>query len=104
MRAKRTPSAGKQSSLEGMRSTILRVAARYGATNVRVFGSFARGEQGKKSDVDLLVTLPRRASLLVVAGIKVDLEDALHRKVDVLTDDSIKPLLRERILAEALDL
>ena len=71
---------------------------------MRVFGSFARGEQGKGSDVDLLVTLPRRASLLVVAGIKVDLEEALHRKVDVIADDSIKPLLRDRILAESLPL
>ena len=91
----------KQLTLATMRPTILRVAARYGATNVRIFGSFARGEQRQRSDIDLLVTLPRQASLLDVAGIKVDLEEALHRKVDVVPDDSIKPLLRERILAEA---
>jgi uncharacterized protein len=88
-------------TLAAMRPVILRIAARYGASNVRVFGSFARGDQGKSSYVDLLVTLPARASLLDVAGIKVDLEEALDRKVDVLTDDGISRYLRDRILAEA---
>ena len=84
-----------------MRPVILRIAERYGATNVRVFGSFARGEERMKSDVDLLMTIPERMSLLDLSGLKIDLEEALKRKVDVLPDDSIKPLLRDYILADA---
>jgi hypothetical protein len=93
--------AAKPPTLAKMRPTILEVAARYGATNVRIFGSYARGEQHTRSDIDLLVTLPKKASLLDLAGIKVDLEEALHRKVDVLTEGGISRYLRERILQEA---
>ena len=88
-------------TLSEIRPTILRITKRYGATNVRVFGSFARGEQRKRSDIDLLVTLPKKATLLDIAGIKVHLEEELHRHVDVLTDGGISQYLRERILNEA---
>jgi predicted nucleotidyltransferase len=77
------------------------MAKQYGVSNVRIFGSFARGEQRKNSDIDLHIDMPKRMSLLDLCGLKIDLEDALHRKVDVVPDDSIKPLLRDRILAEA---
>ena len=104
MSTKRTRTAKKETSLARMRPIILHVTAQYGASNVRIFGSFARGEQHSRSDIDLLMTLPKRMSLLDIAGIKVDLEEALHRKVDVVSDNSIKPLLRDRILSEARSL
>jgi predicted nucleotidyltransferase len=84
-----------------MRPTILRVAKRYGATNVRVFGSFARGEQRQNSDVDLLIDPPKNMSLLDLSGLKIDLEDALGRKVDVIPARSVKPALRASIFADA---
>ena len=84
-----------------LRPVVLRITRTYGAKNVRIFGSFARGEQHKRSDVDLLVEMPRQSSLLDLAGLKVDLEEALKRKADVLTDDGIKPILRKYILADA---
>lgn len=87
-----------------LRPIVLGVAKRYGARNVRVFGSFARGEQRRTSDLDLLVELPDGSTLLDLAGLKVDLEDAIGRKVDVLTDGGISPYLRERILQEAIPL
>lgn len=99
--AKKNQSAGRRNAMPQFRSIILRIAKEYGATNVRVFGSFARGEQRRTSDLDLLVDLPEGMSLLDHAGLKVDLEDALGMKVDVVPSDSIKPLLRERILSEA---
>lgn len=68
---------------------------------MRVFGSVVHGEHSRRSDVDLLVKLPEHASLLDLAGLKMDLEEALHRDVDVLTDDGISPYLRDRILQEA---
>lgn len=74
-------------TIERNRDEILRIAARYGARNVRVFGSVARGDDRADSDVDL--------------GLEQDLEDLLRRDVDVLTDASIHPALRLRITAEA---
>lgn len=97
---KRCPSA-KRDAIVQIRPIILGIAREYGATNIRIFGSFARGEQRRGSDIDLLVDLPDGMSLLDHAGLQVDLEEALGRSVDVVPADSIKPLLRDRILAEA---
>jgi len=94
----------KNEALVRLRPIVLRVAKEYGARNVRVFGSFARGEQRRTSDLDLLVDLPRESSLFDLAGLKVDLEEAVGRKVDLVLSHSIKPLLRERILSEATPL
>jgi predicted nucleotidyltransferase len=66
-----------------------------------VFGSFARGQQHQRSDLDLLVDLPAGCSLLDLARLKVELEARLRRKVDVIPEGSLKPALRDRILAEA---
>ena len=87
-----------------LRPIVLKVAREYGISNVRIFGSFARGEQRKTSDVDLLVDLPEGMSLFDLSGLKIDLEDALKRKVDVVPARSIKPMLRDRIFAEARSL
>ncbi len=87
--------------LAEVRPVVRRIARAYGIRNVRIFGSFARGEQGKRSDIDLLIDLPDGMSLLDLSGLKLDLEDALKRKVDVVPSRSIKPALRDRILAEA---
>ena len=86
------------------RVPVLRVARKRGVRNVRVFGSFARGEQTKSSDLDLLVNMPRGSTLFDLAGLKIDLEATLKIKVDVIPDDSIKPALRKRILSDALTL
>jgi hypothetical protein len=83
------------------RDEILRVAARHGARNARVFGSAARGESTDESDIDLLVDLEPGRSLLDHSALLQDLQDLLGRKVDVLTERSIYWLLRRRILREA---
>jgi len=74
------------------------------AKNVRVFGSLARGEGREGSDLDLLVTLSERRSLLDLVGLKQDVEDLLHRPVDVVTERALSPYLRERVLSEAVPL
>ncbi len=61
----------------------------------RAFGSVARGEAGEDSDVDLVVEFEGRKSLLDLIGLKLDLEDNFHRKFDVLTYDSLHPLLKD---------
>ena len=87
--------------LRKKREEILRIAARHGARNVRVFGSAARGEAGEGSDVDLLVDFEPGRSLLDQAGLVADLEELLGRKVDVVTEAGLYWLLRRRILKEA---
>ena len=82
-------------------SDILRVANLHGALTVRVFGSRARGDSRPDSDLDLLVTMEPRRSLLDLVAIKQDLQDLLHYPVDVVTEGGLSPYLRDRVLAEA---
>ncbi len=88
--------------LKEKRDEILRIAARHGASNVRVFGSVARGEADAQSDVDLLVELERGRSLLDHAALMLDLESLLGRRVDVATERGLRPQIREHILREAV--
>jgi predicted nucleotidyltransferase len=90
--------------LSDKRRDILRIAARYGAGQVRVFGSLARGEAGPDSDVDILVTLEPGRSLLDLIALKQDLEDLLGCKVDVVTEAAVSPYIRDRILRDAVAL
>jgi predicted nucleotidyltransferase len=90
--------------LEKNRTEILRIAAEYGARNVRVFGSTARGSATDASDVDILVDLDEGRSLLDQVGLQQELEELLGRKVDVVVQGGISPYLEGRILAEAVPL
>jgi len=92
------------SLLESRREAILRVAREHGAMRVRVFGSMARGDAGAESDVDLLVELEHGRTLLDLGALLMDLQDLLHRKVDVLTEAALHPRIRERVLREAVPL
>ena len=91
-------------TLRAYRQAILDTAARHGAQKVRVFGSFARGDQRRDSDVDLLVALEPGRTLLDVIGLEQDLESLLGRRVEVLTDGGLSPYLEQRIVAEATSL
>lgn len=86
------------------RKAILDVARRYGAVNVRLFGSIARGTATEKSDVDLLVKMDPGSSLLDIIAIKQDLEDLLGKKVDIVTENSISPYMKDEILKDAVNL
>ncbi len=90
--------------LQEYRAEILRLALRHGASDLRVFGSLARGEGGEDSDLDLLVTLGAGRSLLDLIGLKQEVEDLVHRPVDVVTEQALSPYLRERVLSEAIPL
>ena len=92
------------SELQQKRGDILRLAARYGARNVRIFGSVARGEARPDSDVDFLVDLESGCSLLDLGGLLMDLQDLLHCKVDVVTEKGLRSRIRARVLQEAVSL
>ncbi|MEX2663873.1 MAG: nucleotidyltransferase family protein [Vicinamibacterales bacterium] len=87
--------------LNEVRDQIIRLAARHGARNVRLFGSVARGEDRPESDLDLLVEMDADRSLLDLVGLEQDLEELLARPVDVLTDGGLHPTVRQRVLADA---
>jgi predicted nucleotidyltransferase len=87
--------------LAANRDAILAIAERHGARDVRVFGSFARGEATERSDVDLLVSTAERTGPWFPAGLKSELEQLLGRRVDIVTEDGLYWLLRRRILREA---
>jgi hypothetical protein len=84
------------------RGEILSAAARHGASNIRVYGSVARGEARPGSDVDVLVDMEVGRSLLDLAGLHLDLEEILGCPVEIGTD--VKPRLRNRVHAEAIPL
>ncbi len=85
---------------QNIKKQILPILRRHGVMKASVFGSFARGEAKKGSDVDLLVKLPKGKSLLDLVSLKLELEEKLGRKVDVLTYNSINHLLKDIILNE----
>jgi predicted nucleotidyltransferase len=80
---------------------ILEVARRHGAGRVRMFGSCARGQQTPDSDIDLLVELEPGRDLFDLVELKQELEKKLRRRVDVLTEQSLSPYIREEVLREA---
>jgi len=86
--------------IEEIREKILPVLKHYDVIRAAIFGSFARGEMKENSDVDILVEFGGEKSLLDLAGLKIELEESLGRKVDVLTYNSLHPLLKERVLSE----
>ena len=90
--------------LQSKRSQIIQIAARHGAQKVRVFGSVVRGDARPDSDIDFLVDMEGGRSLLDLVQLSQDLEELLHRKVDVLTDGGLSPHLEQHIHAEAVPL
>lgn len=88
--------------LREKRQDVLRIAGKYGARSVRVFGSVARGEADAESDVDFIVELETGRSLLDLGGLQFELVALLGRPVDVVTERGLKARLRERVLREAV--
>ncbi|BBD63514.1 hypothetical protein NIES2109_63890 (plasmid) [Nostoc sp. HK-01] len=88
--------------LKAYREEILRIAAKYGAYNVRVFGSVARGEARPDSDVDFLVELEPQRTLLDQIALMQSLEELLGRKVDVTETETLHELIKDKVLREAV--
>jgi len=90
--------------LSGMRNIILEVADRYGAYDIHVFGSAARGDADERSDIDLLVRMKQGRSLLDMGGMLMELQATLGRRVDVVTREGLRARIRDRVLKEAVPL
>jgi predicted nucleotidyltransferase len=83
------------------REALLVLAERYGVSNVRVFGSVARGEDDAQSDIDLLVTPLAGTSLFELMDLEEELQRLLGRKIDLVSDRGLSPFFKDRILCEA---
>jgi len=86
------------------RQAVRRLAAKHGVTHVSVFGSFARGQESLESDVDFLIKVSTETSPWFPGGLIADLEELLGRRVDVVEDKVLNPLIRDQVLAEAMPL
>ncbi len=86
--------------LEDIKRKALPILEKYGVVRAGVFGSVVRGEATADSDIDILVEIERRMSLLDFAGLKIELEEALGRKVDLGEYAAIKIMIKDEILNE----
>jgi len=85
---------------QSIKKQIVPILKRQGVAKAALFGSVARGESKKRSDIDLLIGLEKGKTLLDFVGLKLDLEEKLGRKVDIVEYDAIKPFLKDAILKE----
>lgn len=88
-------------SIERHRADILRIAAKYGATNLRIAGSALDADGGPDSDLDLLVDVEPHQSLFDLVDLGHELTELLGRRVEVLAPQSLNPRLRASVLADA---
>jgi predicted nucleotidyltransferase len=86
------------------REAILRLAREHGARNVRIFGSAARGDDTINGDLDVLVEMEEGRSLIDHVALKQELGALLGQEVDIVTEASLYPQIRERVLREAVPL
>ena len=99
-----SPSENIPMLLRAKREDILRLAARHGASNIRIFGSVARGDAGPGSDLDVLVDMEPGRSLFDMGGLLTDLQELLGRPVDIVTEKGLRERIRDRVLKEAVPL
>jgi len=84
--------------IENIKSKIVKILKKNNVKKAGIFGSYSRGEQKKNSDVDILIEPTDKMSLLDISGIKIELEESLGKKVDVVSYKYIHPYLKKRIL------
>ncbi|MBI4289681.1 MAG: nucleotidyltransferase domain-containing protein [Chloroflexi bacterium] len=94
MKTKREKDIGK------LKESIVPILKRHNVNRAAIFGSLATGGAKETSDLDLLVEFKGEKSLLDLAALKLDLEEATNRKVDVVTYRALHPLIRDRVLKE----
>ena len=95
---------GIKETIEKNRKQVFKLAAKYGASNIRLFGSAASGTTNQNSDIDFLVDVEPGRSLFDLGGLLFELQQLLGRPVDIVTTAGLRPRIRERVLKEAIAL
>ncbi len=90
--------------IEEIKSKINPILRRYGVSKAAIFGSYARGEMREYSDIDILVEIEQDISLLDFIGLKLEIEEVLGKKIDLVEYCAIKPFIRERVLKEQVEI
>jgi predicted nucleotidyltransferase len=90
--------------IKSRREEIYSIAAKYGISDIRVFGSVARGDDNKNSDVDFLIKSANWVSLFEVCDFKYEVEDLLHKRTDIVSEDGVSKFLKDRIFSEAVSI
>jgi len=90
--------------IDEIKRKILSILKRYNVKRAGIFGSIVRGEENEESDIDILVEIVGRMSLLDFAGLKLELEEALGQRVDLGEYSTIKPIIKEQILSEEVSI
>ncbi len=93
-----------KTDLEQIKAKAIPILRNAGVTRSALFGSYVRGESTSDSDIDILVDLPRGKSLFDLADLQMKLEEALGKEIDVVTYNSLHPLLKDRILGEQVQI
>ena len=92
----------KSQEIEEIKTKRIPVLKEYNVTKAGIFGSYARGEQNKKSDVDILIKIHDDAGLLTLISLKLELQKTIKRKVDIVEYETIRKELRKRILNDEI--
>ncbi|HEY7392624.1 MAG TPA: nucleotidyltransferase family protein [Bryobacteraceae bacterium] len=95
------PNSSIRETIRTKREEILGIAAKHGASQVRLIGSVARGQDRPDSDIDLLVTWNENTTLLDHAALMLELENILGRRVDIASDGWVKPSICESVYRDA---
>ena len=88
--------------ISDVKNRITPILKSFGVQKAALFGSVVRGDDTSESDIDILVSMPKKSSLFDLSGLRLDLVEALGTDVDVITYDSIKPRLKESILSSQI--
>lgn len=86
--------------IKTIKQKAIPVFQKYGVSRASLFGSYVRGEQNDKSDIDFLIQLPEKSTLFDLIGVRLDLEDVFKKKIDVVEYESVKPALKKYILSD----
>ena len=92
----------KNKEIENIKMKIIPVLKEYKVTRAGIFGSYARGKQKKNSDIDILIKIHNDAGLLTLISLKLDLQKAVKRKVDIVEYETIRKELRKQILNDEI--
>jgi len=89
-------------SLEEIKENIKPLVTKYGITRAGIFGSYARGDTNENSDIDLIFDFAKDFGLIELSGLKISLEEKLGKKVDIVEFSSLDPIIKDKILSEAV--